>query len=99
VLVVSVETIPDGAVLLEREGGRVVLAHGEATGHAHAIRDAGATLSAHGDERYLDATEPVTIHHEEHAPIALPAGPYRIVIQREYVPADLPGASWRRVVD
>lgn len=37
VLVVPAAAVPDGATPLEREGGRVVLAHGEVTGHAHAI--------------------------------------------------------------
>ena len=37
--------------------------------------------------------------HEEHATIDLPPGAYRVVIQREYVPAPLPENAWRRVVD
>jgi hypothetical protein len=35
-------TIPAGAVPVKRDGGRVILAYGEVTGHAHAIHGAGA---------------------------------------------------------
>lgn len=35
---------PEGATPLRREKGRVVLAHGEVTGHAHVIEHPGATL-------------------------------------------------------
>lgn len=45
VLLVEVtEEIPAEAKKVERDHGRVVLAYGEATGHAHAIPHPGATL-------------------------------------------------------
>ena len=99
VLLVPVGEVPDGARLLPRTGGRVVLAEGEDTGHAHAIRAAGATLVAAGDERYLRVATPVTLDHEEHAPIEVIPGTYRVVIQREYVPAEIGSSAFRRVVD
>jgi hypothetical protein len=37
VMLVPVKEIPDGLVEVPRENGRIVLAHGEATGHAHVI--------------------------------------------------------------
>ena len=37
VLIVSVAALPAGVKPRKRESGRVVLAHGEVTGHAHAI--------------------------------------------------------------
>jgi hypothetical protein len=37
VLIIPVRTLPQGAKPRARESGRVVLAHGEVTGHAHAI--------------------------------------------------------------
>lgn len=37
VLIVAVDSLPKGVTTRERENGRVVLAHGEVTGHAHAI--------------------------------------------------------------
>jgi hypothetical protein len=72
-----------------RDGrGRIVLALGEATGHAHAITAPGTLLR--------DANEMTADHlhlpsggrlvHEEHAAISLPAGWYRVIRQREYIP-------------
>ena len=40
-----------------------------------------------------------TLDHEEHATIDLPPGAYRVVVQREYVPAQIGGRTWRKVVD
>lgn len=99
VLVASTPSIPIDAVAIARDRGRIILAHGEATGHAHAIRSAAADLLGVGDERYLRATEPIVIEHEEHAPIDLPAGEYRVVIQREYVPDPVRSRAWRQAVD
>jgi hypothetical protein len=36
--------VPKAAVAIPRDNGRVVLAYGEVTGHAHAIRDEGVAL-------------------------------------------------------
>ena len=44
VLIVPVESIPEELDPVDREDGRVVLAHGEVTGHAHAIEAEGAAL-------------------------------------------------------
>jgi hypothetical protein len=84
-------TVPRGAAPLPREGGRVVLAAGEATGHAHAIADPGAEVYRLGDEveawLRVVAAGGVALRHEEHAPIGLPPGTYRVRRQREYAPA------------
>lgn len=69
--------------------GHLTLAHGELTGHAHRIAE---THAAHlydgsGPHRYLHVTAAhATLTHEEHAPIRLPAGWYRVWRQREYTP-------------
>ena len=39
VLIVPVRSMPGGMARRERDGGRIVLAYGEVTGHAHAIFD------------------------------------------------------------
>lgn len=91
--------LPPEARVLPRSGGRVVLAEGEATGHAHAIRGAGTTLHAVGDTRLLVVTAPVILDHEEHAPLVVEPGTYEVVIQREYVPPDVSPAAFRRVMD
>lgn len=91
VLVEQVDAIPGEAEEVAREGGRIVLAHGEATGHAHAIASPHAALLAKGAERFLRVVgpEPVALDHEEHRRIELPPGLYRVVRQREYTPTEL----------
>jgi hypothetical protein len=75
---------------LPRENGLVILAKGEATGHHHSIEAKEARLFA-GDAPgvcYLlvEGEQPVMLTHQEHGPIALDPGMYRIEIQREYHP-------------
>ena len=76
------------------EAGRVILAHGEVTGHAHAITIDPTTPGAliYGTDpdtdRFLDVlnTAGVDLTHEEHDTIHLPYGQYVVRIQREYAP-------------
>jgi len=102
-LAIDPEALPAEVRAVPRQGGRVVLAEGEVTGHAHAIHSPAATLLRAGTDadapRFLRTTAPVDIVHEEHATIALPEGLYSIVIQREYVPPQISLVPFRRVVD
>lgn len=67
-----------------------VLVHGEITGHSHRLEDlgtgklfAGASLG----ELFVEITAPkARIVHEEHGPIDLERGVYRVWRQREYSP-------------
>jgi hypothetical protein len=85
--------------------GRLVLAHGEVTGHAHAFDV--ATIEAGDVEAYekdgvlyLRVINPSDLKHEEHATHTLPPGEYRVGFdkdtptQREYTPEEI-----RRVLD
>lgn len=71
-----------------RENGRVVLAHGEVTGHAHAIRTPGVTLLAREgiSDRVLTVGKDLEalLEHEEHGTIPLGHGTYIIRQQREW---------------
>ena len=97
VLLVPVDAIPVQAGIEPRNRSELILAEGEVTGHAHAVRSPDAWILRLGATRYLLAQREVVLTHEEHAPIPLPAGAYRIVIQREF---DLTAASsWRQVAD
>jgi hypothetical protein len=99
VLLVAVEALPEGATP-ERRTGRIVLAEGEVTGHAHAIEERDARAFMHGGERYLLTRSIAQLVHEEHAPIEVPPGTWRIVIQREYEPSPAnPASAGRRVAD
>jgi len=84
VLIAVADAIPKDARALPH----CVLAEGETTGHAHRIEGAGlADLFELRGERFLHITaESARLIHEEHKPIILPRGVYRVWIQREYTP-------------
>lgn len=89
VLVERIDALPANLKKLPRDGGRVILAHGEATGHAHAIMDAHADLysATEPDVTYLEVRDAVAaLTHDEHSTIPLAPGAYRVVRQREYSP-------------
>ncbi|MFJ8749321.1 hypothetical protein ACIREO_08305 [Streptomyces sp. NPDC102441] len=72
-----------------RDGrGRLVLALGEVTGHAHAVQGPGRLMREAGPlgPMLLHLPEGGRVVHEEHAAIALPKGWFRVVRQREYAP-------------
>lgn len=73
--------------MIKRESGRIVLAHGEVTGHAHAIKERDAVLFDNGKGiRILAVESEAHLVHEEHGTIDLAPGTYRVVRQREYSP-------------
>ena len=90
VLIVPVAKLPDGLQSIKREKGRVILAHGEVTGHAHAIKDKRAALFR--DPKlaaifmHVSGDAPVALEHDEHDTIAVPPGAYQVIRQREYSP-------------
>lgn len=70
-----------------RKNGRVILAHGEATGHAHAIAENGATLRTTEQATLLEVTSAIVmLRHDEHATIEIPNGTHEVIRQREYTP-------------
>ncbi|MEU5882190.1 hypothetical protein [Spirillospora sp. NPDC047279] len=92
ILPVPEESVPQAVRALPptpRDGrGRMVLALGEATGHAHALQAQGTLLRDPDPLRpdYLHLPAGGRLSHEEHAAISLPKGWYRVIRQREYVP-------------
>lgn len=88
VAVVRVSDMPQGAIQRERENGRVVLAHGEVTGHAHVVTGPAELFDA-DRQTFLRVGEGAEIRHEEHSTIPLPAGVYQVIRQREYQPAGI----------
>jgi hypothetical protein len=93
VLIVRVNAIPSNVSPIARENGRVILAHGEVTGHSHAIAERDVEFYASPDttDRFLRimAASGVELRHEEHDTIVLEPGDYAIRIQREYTAADM----------
>lgn len=101
VLIQLVDGLPNGAQNVTASD-RIVLAHGEVTGHAHAIYEpktkatpnGKALMWSAGAERFIQVLEATAVRHEEHAPIALDPGIYKVGLQREYSPEEI-----RRVED
>jgi hypothetical protein len=81
----------DGVPKDARKLQHLVLAEGELTGHSHRIAERGAgVLYQSMREMYLDiTTATATVVHQEHGPISLPRGVYRVWRQREYSPKDI----------
>jgi hypothetical protein len=104
VLIMQADKVKPGAEV-PRDKGRVVLAYGEVTGHAHAIKTPAAKLyelaTPAADaaalalgERILRSRTGMRLQHEEHDEIKLPAGSFLVRHQREYSPTAL-----RQVID
>lgn len=69
---------------------RIVLAEGEATGHAHVLTCAETVPEIEFLEKdgtlYLKVAEPSPLVHEEHAKITVEPGIYKVQKGREYSP-------------
>jgi hypothetical protein len=98
VLFTRISRLPKGKRTKRASG---VVAYGEVTGHSHALafEDRGeAEVLEISDGLFVRVSEHgvsgVIFQHEEHGPVTLPPGNYRIVIQREYSPEAI-----RNVVD
>ncbi len=87
VLVSALQELPATA----EKQTHLVLAEGELTGHSHRIAEPGAAeLFQSGAEMYLRVIAPAaTLIHQEHGPITLPTGFYRVWRQREYSPREI----------
>lgn len=93
VLVRRVTRLPKGTAGVPRDNGRIVLAYGEVTGHAHAIEapEAEATLlTTEDNRRFLRLVGSVDLRHEEHGTITLDPGTYEVTRQREWTDLDEP---------
>ena len=88
VLLRPVASLPAGAVRLPRDNGRLILAHGEVTGHCHEVlTDADAVdafLAELAGVRYLTAPPSTRVVHEEHATIPIPEGVFEVIAPFEW---------------
>lgn len=86
VLFERIEAIPDVHFSEKTNDEKVgIVQRGESTGRAHVIEDmTGIELFSSWRERFLRAEKEFTLKHEEHKPLTLPPGNYRIKIAREF---------------
>lgn len=83
VLVRRVNSLPNEAVQLQTEGP-VILARGEATGHAHALEE--ADLFRDDERLYVVLGRETSLTHEEHDTVRLGPGIWEVLRQRSYEP-------------
>lgn len=80
---------------IPRKNGRIIVAEGEVTGHAHAVLEPEVKwLETTKHERVLVSDVPFSLTHDEHDPHWFAPGQYLTIIQSE---ADLD--SMRSVLD
>lgn len=92
ILFFEVKDLPEGLKVRENK----IIAEGEATGHKHRLEETsdGLLFEDENGNLFLRSNVITTIIHEEHKPIALPKGNYKILRQKEYSPE-----GWREVRD
>ena len=106
VMIVKVESIPDGLREVKRVHGKLIVTHSE-TGHHHTISRPKVTmyedpqdplvawLEVHGEENLPQIAELVhERNYDTHETLELPVGKWQIRRQREYSPE-----GWRMVQD
>ena len=80
-----VEFIPEGCTEGPTKGEHFILAEGETTGHAHRIHEvAGVEFKEKDGMFYLQNKEELSVVHEEHGPVTIPPGTWKIRKVREY---------------
>jgi len=78
VFIIQTDMIPAQAEK-QNEKSRIVLEHGEVTGHAHAINDTKeADLYLQNARKFLEVCMSASVSHEEHKTIVLPKGNYEV---------------------
>lgn len=86
ILISAVRSMPQAAT--GQPLPHTTLAHGELTGHSHRVEDAATAALFAGDGCfYLEVrADTARVVHDEHGPITLDRGLYRVWRQREYTP-------------
>lgn len=65
--------------------GKLVLARGERTGHDHAVKSSGMSAFEINTWVFLCCPHAAELVHDEHAPISLEPGFYRVIRQRTFL--------------
>lgn len=84
VLLFAIDSVPSEAKVVEIDE-KIVLAQGEATGHAHVISDIDeCEVYTLANELFVKVGNPVVVTHDEHDSIEVGIGVWRVAIVREY---------------
>ena len=96
ILFVKMDETISGDKIARDTQNRLVVAEGEATGHAHAIHDDKVTMYRNDvlNRAWVVVEEQANVVHEEHDTITLESGTWRVIYQRQYVRGET-----RRVLD
>jgi len=86
VLIWPVTAIPQEAVPVKAQNDRLIVAHGEATGHHHSFPHMrGAVLfrdDSAGGRLYVQAEKSVVLEHQEHSTLTVSKGDNIVIRQR-----------------
>ncbi|MBF0473572.1 MAG: hypothetical protein HQK93_07550 [Nitrospirae bacterium] len=85
VFLAKVNNIPESATKVRKRHKGYVLAEGEATGHAHVIEE-DIELYEEKGILYIKTDITVNLKHEEHKPITISKGIWKVDRIREYDP-------------
>lgn len=95
IFLVRVDRLPVGVRQVPRTEDSIVLAYGEATGHAHRLTgDVLEYVHEGTGRRYVSASSPAPLRHEEHGFLPVLPAVYEVRQQRTYQYGEE-----RRVVD
>jgi hypothetical protein len=86
VMLLHLDQTPVNLTPRSKKGNRVILAHGEATGHHHSILRSKADDFIDEGGSTIVVTKGAVLEHQEHTKIKLPDGTYEFRRQREYTP-------------
>lgn len=86
VIIESIDAIPENTRKGKIKNGKIVLAEGEVTGHAHKITEIAGVVFQEGTDGmfYLLNKKELTVTHEEHKTVTVPPGTWRVRKVREY---------------
>jgi hypothetical protein len=89
VLFVKRDCRPTGKAAIRKSGE---ILEGESTGHVHRVASqclATTEVYEINGQLFLSSEEGISIVHEEHHKLELPAGNYEVIRQREYSPEEI----------
>lgn len=80
-----------------KQSKEVTVAHGEKTGHHHTLyASLPIDFYTYDEQRFLKIQGEVTLKHQEHRALKVPAASYKIIMEREW---DYFEKALRRVID